>query len=170
MRVSFHETWLKVARVIGASRSTCYRRQIGCVITNKDNDVVATGYNGAPRGQEHCINTECLRDRLGIASGTNLEVCRAVHAEMNALQQAGRQARGSTLYVNCAPCTMCAKVIINAGVTSVVYSSDYVNTEGLQVLQHSGIRVKRVEVKHAEPTTTKLVEDNVNLARHQARR
>ncbi|MDF2955679.1 MAG: Deoxycytidylate deaminase [Candidatus Alkanophagales archaeon MCA70_species_2] len=138
-RISVDEYFMEIAKVV-AKRSTCLRRQIGAVIV-KNKIIVSTGYNGAPRGLPHCIDIGCIRDELGIASGERHEVCRGVHAEQNALIQAGRAAEGATLYVNAYPCKICAKLIINAGIKRVVVSGEYSDHEGLELLKEAGINV-----------------------------
>lgn len=145
-RISVDEYFMEIAKVV-AKRSTCLRRQIGAVIV-KNKIIVSTGYNGAPRGLPHCLDIGCIRDELGIASGERHEVCRGVHAEQNALIQAGRSAEGATLYVNAYPCKICAKLIINAGIKRVVVSGEYSDTEGLDLLRDAGVEV--VFLKDAE--------------------
>jgi dCMP deaminase len=128
-----------------STRSTCTRRKIGSIIV-KDKQVLSTGYNGAPRGLPHCLDIGCLRDELNIASGTRHEICRAVHAEQNAIVQCGAKlAKGSTIYVNVKPCKICAKLIINAGISRVVYQGDYPDDEGLELLREAGVQVDRFE-------------------------
>lgn len=132
-RISWDEYFMKMAELAG-ERTTCKRRKIGAVIV-KDNRVISTGYNGAPKGVKHCIDNECLRDELGIKSGTQQEICRAVHAEQNAIIQAaykGDSTKDATLYTTTAPCSICAKMIINAGIKRVVvgdvsYPDEYAN-------------------------------------------
>ena len=107
-----------------AEWSSCFRagRSIGCVIV-KDKRIMTTGYNGAPAGIKTCREKgECLRDKLGIASGTRMETCYAVHAEQNAIVQAaklGVSIDGATLYCTHQPCSMCCKMIINSGIKRV---------------------------------------------------
>ena len=123
-----------------ATRSTCLRRQIGALVV-KNNVIVSTGYNGAPKGFPHCLDVGCRRDKLNIASGERHEECVGVHAEQNALLQAGRDAGGATLYVNAYPCKICAKLIINAGIIKVVITGDYSDKEGLEYLRTAGIEI-----------------------------
>ena len=123
-----------------AMRSTCLRRQIGALVV-KSNVIVSTGYNGAPKGFPHCLDVGCRRDKLNIASGERHEECVGVHAEQNALLQAGRAAESATLYVNAYPCKICAKLIINAGIIKVVITGDYSDKEGLEYLKIAGIEI-----------------------------
>ena len=123
-----------------AKRSTCLRHQIGAVIV-KNNIIVSSGFNGAPRGLPHCIETSCIRNKLSILSGTQLELCEGVHAEQNALLQAGKDALGATLYINAWPCKPCAKLIINAQIKRVVVTNSYIDDSGIRLLQHANIEV-----------------------------
>ncbi|NLL46744.1 MAG: cytidine deaminase [Clostridiales bacterium] len=114
-------------------RSTCLRRRYGAIIVSND-EIIATGYNGAPRGRKNCIDTQfCARETLQIPSGERYELCRSVHAEANAIISAARSNMiGSTLYLSgrdvktgkylsdTTPCTMCRRLIINAGIRRVV--------------------------------------------------
>ena len=110
---------------------------------------MSTGYNGNPRGQKHCSEIGCIREELNIPSGEKSEVCTAVHAEQNALLQAGKGSRGSTLYTTVMPCNTCAKMIVNAGIRRVVYTDTYPETMGLDLLVELG-----VEVAHFDPGRT----------------
>ena len=136
--------FMRMAELI-SSRSTCTRRQIGAMIV-KDKQVLSTGYNGAPRGMPHCIDIGCLRDELKIPSGTRHEICRAVHAEQNAIVQCARHGvstRNSTIYANVNPCKICAKLIVNAGISRVVYMGDYPDDDGIKLLGEAGVQVDR---------------------------
>lgn len=124
-----------------ANRSTCLRRQLGALLV-KNNVIISTGYNGAPRGFPHCLDNGCRRDELKIASGERHEECIGVHAEQNALLQASREgAESGTLYVNAFPCKICAKLIINAGLQRVVMSGEYSDEEGLEYLRKANIKL-----------------------------
>ncbi|NAS89481.1 cytidine deaminase [ANME-1 cluster archaeon AG-394-G21] len=138
-RIPWDEYWMKIVNDV-ATRSTCLRRQIGALVV-KDNVIVSTGYNGAPKGFPHCLDVGCRRDKLNIASGERHEECVGVHAEQNALLQAGRDAESATLYVNAYPCKICAKLIINAGIIKVVITGDYSDKEGLEYLKIAGIEI-----------------------------
>ena len=129
-----------------ANWSSCFQenRQVGCVIV-KDKRIVTTGYNGAPSGVVSCKDKkECLRRKLNIPSGTHHEICYAVHAEQNAIVQAGRlnvNIKGATMYVTHQPCVICAKLIINAGIEKVVYNSGYPDNFSLELLSEAGVEV-----------------------------
>ncbi|MHC1567786.1 MAG: deoxycytidylate deaminase [Candidatus Syntropharchaeia archaeon] len=141
-RITIDEYFMEIAKVV-SKRSTCVRHHFGAVIA-KDKQIISTGYNGAPRGFPHCIDVGCIRDKKNIESGTRHEECLGVHAEQNALLQAGRDAKGATLYVNACPCKICAKMIINAGIERVVISGDYSDKEGLEFLKRAGIVVEEL--------------------------
>ena len=139
--------FMEMARLV-SSWASCYRpeRKIGAVIV-RDKRVMTTGYNGAPAGVRTCVERgECLRSRLGIASGTRHEMCYAVHAEQNAIIQAaklGVEIAGATLYCTHQPCILCAKMIVNAGVVRVVYGEGYPDAFALEIFEEAGVRVER---------------------------
>jgi len=129
-RVSKTEYYLSIAEKV-AERSTCLRRKYGAVIVKND-EIIATGYNGAPRGDKNCCETgECPREKLGVPKGERYELCVAVHAEQNAIISASRQEMlDSTIYIagkevndNYAdpkPCLICRRLIKNAGIKNIV--------------------------------------------------
>jgi dCMP deaminase len=144
LRPDWDEYFMEIATVV-AKRSTCVRRQIGAVIV-KDKRILATGYNGAPAGLPHCLELGCMRDELDIPSGTRHELCRGLHSEQNAIIQAalyGISTRGATVYCTHQPCSLCAKVIINAGIMRVVYEGDYPDDFSLQMLRQAEIELTR---------------------------
>lgn len=132
-RISKEDYYLNIAKAVSL-RSTCLRRKYGAVIVKNDT-IVSTGYNGAPRSTENCCDTgECLRKKLNIPSGERYELCRSVHAEQNAIISANRaDMRGATLYLagvdsdtgelidtpDC--CMMCKRVVINSGITTIIF-------------------------------------------------
>ena len=139
--------FMEMARLV-SSWASCYRpeRKIGAVIV-RDKRVMTTGYNGAPAGVRTCVERgECLRSRLGIASGTRHEMCYAVHAKQNAIIQAaklGVEIAGATLYCTHQPCILCAKMIVNAGIVRVVYGEGYPDAFALEIFEEAGVRVER---------------------------
>ena len=143
-RPSWDEYFIELAYFV-ARRSTCTRRQVGAVIV-KDKHILATGYNGAPKGIAHCLDTGCLRDKLGIPSGTRHEICMASHAEQNAIIQAayhGIAIKDSVIYCTTHPCSICAKMIINAGIKKIFFVEGYPDDLGKKLLDEAGIeRVK----------------------------
>ena len=129
-----------------ASRSTCLRRKVGAVLV-RENRVLATGYNGAPSGLPHCEELGCLRDILRVPSGERQELCRALHAEQNALIQAaiyGVSVEGATLYCTHRPCATCAKMLINAGIKRIVYQGGYPDELAESLLREAGVRLDRL--------------------------
>jgi dCMP deaminase len=143
-RPDWDQYFMEIAEVV-AKRSTCKRRQIGAVIV-KDRRILSTGYNGSPSGLPHCLELGCLRDEQGIESGTRHEICRALHSEQNAIVQAalyGVATTGSTLYCTHQPCSLCAKMLINAGIGRVVFEGDYPDTFSLEMLEAARIEIVR---------------------------
>ena len=128
--------------VLASKRSTCLRRKVGAVLV-KDNQVLATGYNGAPKGLKNCCDIgQCLRNKLNIPSGQRHELCRAVHAENNAITQCavnGVSCKGATLYVTASPCSMCLKQIINAGIVKVIALELYPDELSKILMEESNI-------------------------------
>lgn len=140
-RISWDEYFMSMA-VLASKRSTCIRRQVGAVIV-KDNQLLSTGYNGAPKGLANCCDiNECLREKLHIPSGERHELCRAVHAENNAITQCavnGVSCKGGTLYVTDSPCVMCLKQIINAGIIKIIAGKIYPDEMSKAMIEESGI-------------------------------
>ena len=102
-------------------------------IAVKDRRILATGYNGAPSGVPHCLETGCLRERLGIPSGKNHEICRGIHAEQNVIIQAathGISIQGAEIYCTTFPCTQCCKMLINCGAACIHYCESYPDSLG----------------------------------------
>ena len=142
-RPDWDEYFMEMA-VLTAKRSTCLRRQVGAVIV-KDKHIVATGYNGAPRGLAHCEDRGgCLRQQLGVPSGERHELCRALHAEQNAIIQAaalGNSIEGASIYVTNQPCAICAKMIINAGIKKIFVKEGYPDEMAVEILAEAGLDV-----------------------------
>lgn len=148
-RPSWDEYFIKIAFDV-ASRATCLRRTVGAILV-KDKRILATGYNGAPSGLRHCDDVGCVREKHGVPSGERHELCRGLHAEMNAFLQAavhGVSTMGSTLYCTTYPCSLCAKMIINAGVERVVEAGPYPDELACELLAESGVRVEHFEYPH----------------------
>lgn len=144
-RISKDEYFMKIAKNT-ALLSTCLRRQVGAVIV-KDNKIISTGYNGSPKGLSHCSNIGCTRDNLHIPSGERQELCRAVHAEQNAIIQASsNDMNGSTIYVTHQPCVTCAKMIINADIKRVVYDEGYPDILSLEMLSEANVEIYKINV------------------------
>lgn len=145
-RPTWDEYFSKIANDV-AARSTCIRHKYGAVIVNEKHEIIATGYNGVIRGAPHCEDIGCIKDKLKIPSGKGHDLCPAVHAEQNALLQAGKAALGATLYVNAFPCKICARLIVNAGIKRVVISGNYTDEEGLEILKGANIDVVELKLK-----------------------
>ena len=145
-RPTLDEYFMNIAKVV-ATRSTCLRNNVGAVIV-RDKRIISTGYNGAPRNLEHCLDIGCIRDQENIESGTMHEVCRAVHAEQNAIIQAalhGVSTKGATIYCTHQPCVLCAKMIINANIVRVVFTREYPDSRALEFFEEAGVEVVRME-------------------------
>ena len=140
-RVSKHNYYLDIAQTV-AERCTCLRKKYGAIIVKND-VIISTGYNGAPRGRKNCSDINyCMRDALGIPRGERYEMCRAVHAEANAITKiacSNNNSAGATMYVTASPCIECAKLIIQAGIKRVVYGEKYRLTDGIDLLERAGI-------------------------------
>jgi len=139
------QRFMEMAKLV-STWSTCVRnqRQVGSVIV-RNKRIITTGYNGAPAGVTNCVERGyCLRDKLGIESGTRAEMCYATHAEQNALIQAaklGISVDGATMYVTHRPCVICTKLLINAGISRVVYGYDYPDEFSLEFLKEAGVEL-----------------------------
>jgi dCMP deaminase len=143
-RPSWDEYFMAMA-LLTAKRSTCLRRGVGAILV-KDKEVLSTGYNGAPKGLKHCIDTGCVRTKRNIPSGKMHELCRAVHAEQNAIVQAavfGISVAGATLYSTTFPCVICAKMLINSGVREIIFLGDYEDGLSRGMLKEGGVKVRR---------------------------
>jgi len=141
-RPSWDEYFMGIAR-LAATRSTCLRRQVGAVIV-KDKRILTTGYNGAPAGLPHCLDIGCLREELNIPSGERHELCRATHAEQNAIVQAatlGVSIKDSVMYSTTHPCILCTKLIINAGIKKIVIEDSYPDQMSEEMLKQAGVRI-----------------------------
>ncbi|MBP7401622.1 MAG: cytidine/deoxycytidylate deaminase family protein [Clostridia bacterium] len=154
MRPSWDTYFMQITELV-KTRSTCLRRQVGALVV-RDRRIVATGYNGAPAGIAHCAEVGCLRQQLGIPSGERHELCRAIHAEQNALIQAARYGavvQGGTIYVTCQPCSLCAKMLINAGIARIVYKGDYPDELASSMLQEAGVEMVRFHEQESDTPT-----------------
>lgn len=146
-RPSWDEYFMGMAKLT-SQRSTCLRRKVGAVIV-KDKHIIATGYNGAPRGLSHCAELGgCLREQLKVPSGQRHELCRALHAEQNAIIQAatlGQSIEGASIYITHQPCSICSKMIINAGIDRIVVDEGYPDELATNLLEEAGIKVVKLE-------------------------
>jgi len=144
-RPSWDEYFMRMA-MLAATRSTCLKRQVGAVIV-KQKKVLATGYNGAPSGLRHCLDIGCLREEMGIPSGQRHELCRAIHAEQNAIIQAatsGVSIEGAILYSTTFPCILCAKMLINAGIKEIYIAEGYPDELSQSMMEEAGVVVNHI--------------------------
>ncbi|MEW6069243.1 MAG: cytidine/deoxycytidylate deaminase family protein [Candidatus Thermoplasmatota archaeon] len=144
MRPNLDEYFMGMAQ-LASKRSTCLRRQVGAIIV-KEKRVLATGYNGAPKGLKHCSEVGCVRKELKVPETQRHEICRGLHSEQNAIIQAalfGVSIKDSTLYTTHFPCSVCAKMLINADIKEIVYGEDYVDELSKKLLEESGIKVRQ---------------------------
>jgi dCMP deaminase len=143
-RPDWDEYFMSIVYLI-SRRSTCLRRHVGAVIV-KNNQILATGYNGVPRNIEHCSQQDgCLREKLGVPSGQRHELCRGLHAEQNAIIQAavhGASIEDGTLYCTTMPCIVCTKMLINAGIKKVIYSEGYQDKLATEMMDQANILVQ----------------------------
>ena len=146
-RPSWDEYFLRITREV-AQRSTCLRRQVGAVLV-MDKHILTTGYNGAPSGLQHCLDIGCLREQLKVPPGERHELCRGLHAEMNALLQAshyGIKIAGATLYSTTYLCSLGAKMLVNAGIKRIVTLTDYPDALAKEILAMANIKVEFVKL------------------------
>jgi dCMP deaminase len=139
-RPSWHDYFMGITNLV-ASRSTCTRRKVGAVLV-KEKRILCSGYNGAPARVPHCEETGCLREQLNVPSGEKHELCRGVHAEQNAIIQAayhGISVNGSVLYCTNQPCSICAKMIINAGIKTVYFKEGYDDPLSLEMFDQAKV-------------------------------
>ncbi len=143
-RPDWDDYFMRMARV-ASLRSNCIKRKVGAVIV-QDRRIISTGYNGTPRGTRNCFEGGCARCNNLASSGTQLEECLCSHGEENAITQAayhGVSVKGALLYTTFAPCLMCTKMIINAGIAEVVYSQEYpLNDTSFKLLQEAGVQIR----------------------------
>ncbi len=150
-RPSWDEYFMDITCLV-AKRATCLRRAVGAVVI-KDRRLLSTGYNGAPSNVRHCAETGCLRRQLNVPSGERHELCRGIHAEQNAIIQAayhGVSIKGATLYCTNQPCSICAKMIINAGIVRIVYQDGYADPLSTEMLAEAGIELLKLAGNQGE--------------------
>jgi dCMP deaminase len=142
-RIGWDDYFMELCLLV-SRRSTCLRRSVGSVLV-KDKRILATGYNGAPSGLAHCLDVGCLREKLKVPSGERHELCRGLHAEQNAFIQAslhGISVKGATLYVTNQPCIICAKMLINAGISEIVIADGYPDKMAMDFLKEAKIKLR----------------------------
>ena len=145
-RIDLNHYFMEIAEVV-AKRTTCLRNQVGAVLV-KDKHIISTGYNGAPSGMTHCSELGCLRQQLNVPSGERHELCRGVHAEQNAVIQAalhGVSTEGATLYCTHSPCSVCAKILINAKIKKIVYKGEYPDEYARKYFEEAGLECLKLD-------------------------
>ncbi|KPJ60671.1 MAG: cytidine deaminase [Latescibacteria bacterium DG_63] len=145
-RLPWDEYFMKIAFLV-AERSTCRRHHVGAVVV-RNKRILTTGYNGAASGVKDCLELGCLRDERGITSGEKHEVCRAIHAEQNAVIQAGLHGisiQGATLYCTHTPCILCAKILVNARIDKIIACGTYPDEDALRLLREAGVQFELLE-------------------------
>ncbi|MDP7181896.1 MAG: deaminase [Candidatus Woesearchaeota archaeon] len=145
LRPSWDDYFMRLAR-LAAQRSNCMSRKVGSVLTN-NNRVIATGYNGTPKGVKNCNEGGCERCNSAVAKGTSLSECLCLHGEENAIIEAGRtRAEGSTIYTSFLPCLWCTKMIIQAGIKEVVFSEIYdLHEASIKLFETAGVLIRRLK-------------------------
>jgi dCMP deaminase len=150
-RPSWKTYFMDIACLV-AKRSTCTRRAVGAIIV-KDRRVLSTGYNGVPSHITHCVDVGCLREKMQVPSGERHELCRGIHAEQNAIIQAayhGVSIKGAALFCTNQPCSICAKMIINAGISRIIYQSGYADPLAIEMLDEAEVELIHLESSQAE--------------------
>ena len=146
VRPSWHQYFMGIARLV-STRATCTRRKVGAILV-KDRRILCSGYNGAPTGIDHCDVAGCLREQLNVPSGQKHELCRGVHAEQNVIVQAachGIQVKDSALYCTHKPCSICAKMLINAGIKEIYFAEGYDDPMSETMLAQAGISLTQIK-------------------------
>ena len=145
-RPTWDQYFMAITRLV-AQRSTCLRRKVGAILV-KGKRILCTGYNGAPAGLQHCLEIGCLREKLGIRSGERHELCRALHAEQNVLIQAayhGIAVKGAVLYCTNLPCSICTKMLINAGIRKIYFQEGYPDDMSRQMLDEAAVELVQLD-------------------------
>lgn len=141
-RPDWDSYFMEIATVV-SKRSTCLRRKVGALLVlNKR--ILSTGYNGAPGGLSHCGEVGCIREQLKVPSGERHELCRGLHAEQNAIIQAavhGVAIDNAVLYCTHYPCAVCAKMLVNAGIRSLVLAANYPDDLAKEIFAEAGLNV-----------------------------
>ena len=145
-RPGWDEYFMKLA-LLAAERSTCRRHHVGAVIV-RNKRILTTGYNGAAAGTKDCLELGCLRNELNIPSGHRHEICRAIHAEQNAIIQAvlhGVNIEGAMIYCTHSPCILCAKMLVNSKITRFVTCTDYADPSFRELFNEARIEFVKIE-------------------------
>jgi dCMP deaminase len=135
MRLGTHQYFIEMAKLV-ARRSTCARRQVGCILVDRANRVLATGYNGQYSGSVHCIDKPC--PGVGLAPGTGLNLCEAIHAENNALISCRNPEDITIAYVTASPCISCVRLLLNTPCKTIVFAEDYPHPQAGIIWEKAG--------------------------------
>jgi len=140
------ETLLEMSKII-SKQSTCYRRKVGCIITDENFIQLSTGYNGVPKGFKHCDDPSNIKycPSINSLSGVDLHGCYAVHAEQNALLQCPDVNKARYMAVTTSPCVHCAKMIANTGIKTIFFIDDYKDTNAAFIFENAGIKLFTLE-------------------------
>jgi len=130
MRPSKHQTFLDIAQTV-SEQATCIRRNVGCVLVNSKNHILATGYNGVPSGAVHCLDLPCSGSDF--PSGEGLNSCEAIHAEQNALLQCKDIYDIEKCYCTVSPCMTCIKLLLNTSCSILIFPTLYTDTDPLEL-------------------------------------
>ena len=150
-RPDWNSYFMEIARIV-SRRSTCLRRSVGAVIV-KEKRILSTGYNGPPMGLSHCEDIGCVREQQNVGSGERHELCRGLHAEQNAIIQAafhGVAIKGADIYSTHLPCSICVKMILNAGLNTIFFLEGYPDDLASRLIEESGIIVKQLTVDSSQ--------------------
>ncbi len=148
IRPDWDQYFMQITSLV-ATRSTCLRRQVGALIV-KDKRILTTGYNGAPRGLPHCLEVGCIREEMKVPSGERHELCRGIHAEQNAIIQAatsGTSIENAILYTTHYPCSLCLKMILNAGIRKVIFLEGYPDELSGSLAREAGLEMIQYGIK-----------------------
>ncbi|KAF4989760.1 hypothetical protein FGRMN_8911 [Fusarium graminum] len=140
------DTYFMELAALASKRSNCMKRRVGCVLVGKERRVISTGYNGTPRGLQNCAEGGCPRCNDGNSSGVGLSTCLCIHAEENALLEAGRERirEGSILYCDTCPCLTCSIKICQVGISEVVYAHTYsMDSDTARVFREAGVKLRQ---------------------------
>ncbi|MDR1947057.1 MAG: cytidine/deoxycytidylate deaminase family protein [Desulfovibrio sp.] len=157
-RLPWPDYFMGITRLV-SERSTCLRRKVGAVAV-KEKRILATGYNGAPRNMADCLEIGCLREIQGVISGQRHELCRGLHAEQNVIVQAavhGVSLENSVIYCTHQPCMICAKMLINCGVSAVYFLQAYTDPMSESLFAEAGIPLTRLEAPQELPCRTPII-------------
>ena len=142
-RLTIHEYFISIA-LLAAKRSTCARRQVGCVLVDESNHVLSTGYNGVSKNMTHCIDAPCKG--ASAKSGKDLELCNAIHAEINAIAHCTNPKQIHSAYISVSPCIHCLKALLATPCENLYFAEKYSHWESLQLWILDGRNFKTINI------------------------